>query len=195
MKIIAITGSIAVGKSVISNLINNLGYLVFDADRCVKRQYLININMIDAIKNKFPCVIINNRIEKKLLKEKIFNDNNSKSELENIIHPIIKNKLKQFLAKSALNGENMVFVDIPLLYEIGWDKYCDYVINIQTDENIQKKRVINRDKISEELFEKIKKSQIDMQIKSQLADFVIINNNKDVKKLKIDVINIIENII
>jgi len=195
MKIIAITGSIAVGKSIISNLINQLGYVVFDADRCVKRQYLFNFNMIKEIKNRFPNIIVNNRIDKNLLKEKIFNDYKSKQELEEIIHPIVRDKFKRFIKKSAFNGEELIFVDIPLLYETGWDKYMDYVINIQTDEDIQKNRVLNRDKISEELFEKIKKSQINMDVKSELADFVIVNNNKDIKKLKIDVINIIENII
>jgi len=192
MKIIAITGSIAVGKSVVSKLINDLGYSVFDADKCVKRQYLFNYNMISKIKEQFPQIVVNNRIDKNLLKDKIFSNHEARKKLENIVHPIVRAKFKKFISKSALNGQEIVFADIPLLYETGWDKYCEYVVNIKTNIDTQLNRVIKRDNMSIELFEKIKKSQLDMDEKSNRADFIISNNNKTIKNLKIDVINIIE---
>ena len=171
MKIIAITGSIGCGKTYISNMIKKIGYPVFDADKEV-RLFYENKDFLNFIKINFPSVFIEKKLDKKKLRNVVFNDNKELKKLEKIIHPLLKQKLKEKVRK-IYKKTDLLFIDAALIFEMGWDKYCDYVILADVDKNIQKQRVMKRDNINEKDFEKIIANQTNNEIKKQKADFVI----------------------
>ena len=193
MKIIAITGSIGCGKTYIANLIKSLGYTVFDADKEVANFYK-NSEFINLIKTYFSDCFENELLNKRKLRDLVFNDNHKLKKLESIIHPLLKQKLKQKIRKSV-NKSNFIFIDAALIFEMNWDIYCDYIILADVDRKIQKQRVMKRDKISADDFEKIVAKQMDNKIKKEKSDLIINTENSDgkIKVLIIKFLNEIEN--
>lgn len=171
MKIVAVTGSIGCGKTYISRIIKSLGYIVFDADNEVKLLYKNN-EFLNIIKQKFPSSFDNDMFNKKKLRNLVFGNDKKLKELENIIHPLLKKKLKEKIRKYHKKSE-FLFIDAALIFEMNWDIYCDYIILADVDKEVQKQRVMKRDKISENDYEKIVAKQMDNDIKKKKADFVI----------------------
>lgn len=190
MKIVAITGSIGCGKTFLSNLIRNLGYVVYDADKWVKYLYYKK-DFLSLIKDNFPQTFDDKGVfNKRKLRNLVFNDVKELKKLEKLIHPFLKRKLLDIIKKHALN-EDFLFIDVALLFEMHWDKYCNKVIVADVNREIQKQRVMNRDNISAEDFEKIVDLQIDNELKKKYAD-IVINTDETAGILKIRLANIIE---
>ena len=102
-------------------------------------------------------------------------------------------KLKRLINHYALN-EDILFLDVALLLEFNWDKYCDFIIVADVDDQTQKQRVMKRDNISEADFNKIVAVQMDKELKKQFADFVIDTDCSE-NKLKVILTKFIEEII
>lgn len=190
MKIIAITGSIGCGKTFLANIIRSLGYVVYDADKWVKYLYY-RPAFLNVIKQSFPKVFDNDgSFNKRKLRNLVFNNTNELKRLEKIIHPFLKQKLLNIIHKNA-EKDCLLFFDAALLIEMKWNIYCQAVILADVDKNIQKQRVMARDNISAEDFEKIVSVQMDNEQKKKFAD-VVINTDKSEALLKVELINIIE---
>ena len=190
MKIIAITGSIGCGKTFLANIIRRLGYVVYDADKWVKYLYY-RPAFLNVIKQSFPKVFDNDgSFNKRKLRNLVFNNTNELKRLEKIVHPFLKQKLLNIIHKNA-EKDCVLFFDAALLIEMKWNIYCQAVILADVDKNIQKQRVMARDNISAEDFEKIVSVQMDNEQKKKFAD-VVINTDKSEALLKVELINIIE---
>ena len=87
--------------------------------------------------------------------------------------------------------DDCFFVDVALLYEMGWDKYCDLVVVADVDYEIQKKRVMFRDKVQADDFDKINSVQMSNELKKEKADLVI-NTDKAFNLLELDVLMMID---
>jgi dephospho-CoA kinase len=188
MILVGITGSIGCGKTTIANVIREQGYTVFDIDKWVKFLYYKK-DFLKTIKSTFPECFISGGFNKRCLRNIVFSDNDKLKVLEGIIHPLLKSRIKKTI---RINNENnsIVFMDVALLFEMGWDKYCDYIILADVDKNIQKNRVINRDGISEEDFYKIDKIQMSQDEKRKMVDFII-DTDVNYNKLRVKIINIL----
>ena len=146
MEIIGITGSIGCGKTTIAGLIRSLGYVVYDADIWCRKLYY-QADFLNVINHNFPIAFENGVFNKRKLRTHVFNDNKELKKLEKIIHPFLKKKfLKTVFRNSRKN--NVMFVDVALLFEMGWNKYCTKIIVADVDYEIQKQRVMERDNIS-----------------------------------------------
>lgn len=190
MKIIAITGSIGCGKTFLANIIRSLGYVVYDADKWVKYLYY-RPAFLNVIKQSFPKVFDNDgSFNKRKLRNLVFNNTNELKRLEKIVHPFLKHKLLNIIHKNA-EKDCVLFFDAALLIEMKWNIYCQAVILADVDKNIQKQRVMARDNVSAEDFEKIVSVQMDNEQKKKFAD-VVINTDKSEALLKVELINIIE---
>lgn len=190
MKIIAITGSIGCGKTFLANIIRSLGYVVYDADKWVKYLYY-RPAFLNVIKQSFPKVFDNDgSFNKRKLRNLVFNNTNELKRLEKIVHPFLKQKLLNIIHKNA-EKDCLLFFDAALLIEMKWNIYCQAVILADVDKNIQKQRVMARDNVSAEDFEKIVSVQMDNEQKKKFAD-VVINTDKSEALLKVELINIIE---
>ncbi len=192
MKIIGITGFIGCGKSTIAKIVRNLGFCVFDADFWGRKAYS-NTSVISCVKRYFPEVFENGKINKKTLREIVFKDHDKLKTLENIIHPYVFNKLKSTIRKNTKKCQ-LLFIDLALLYEMGWDKYCYKTIGVFLEKDKQKERVLRRDKISETQFNNIYTIQQKNKDKIEKVD-ILINTDKSIQKLKQEIILIIDGIL
>ncbi|MBE6451953.1 MAG: dephospho-CoA kinase [Alphaproteobacteria bacterium] len=189
MIVAAITGSIGCGKTTLAKIAGNLGYAVFDADSWVRRIYN-DKEFLFELNNIFEGIVCDGKADKKKLRKIVFEDNKKLKILEALIHPCLKNKLKKIIRINS-KRKGVLFVDAALLFEMKWDKYCDFIIVADVDYNIQKNRVMKRDGITAEDFDKINNVQMKNSDKIKLADTVI-DTNKPYNLLKNEMISVIE---
>ncbi len=175
MIIIGITGSIGMGKTTVSKMFRVLKIPVFDSDKKVKEILERNYDVIEKISKIWPESVSINQKQKKIKKEvlsnKIFENKNERKKLEKIIHPLVKKERKSFLKK--FEEYFVVGLDIPLLYETGMDKGCDYIFLVHTTKKNQKKRVLKRKNMTEKKFDLINNSQWNFEKKKKEKPFII----------------------
>ena len=182
MRVIAITGSIGCGKTTIAGLIRRLGFVVYDVDKWCRQLYYDN-NFLKVIYQKFPESWQDGVFNKRKLRTLVFADNTKLKELEKLTHPFLKKKFLKTIHKSALCGEKVIFVDVALLFEMGWKKYCTDIIVANAPYTVQKQRVMIRDNISETDFEKINSVQMSNDDRIALSDYVV-DTDKSIGLLK-----------
>lgn len=188
MKLIAITGNIGCGKTTIAKIIQQQGLVVFDVDAWVRRLYYQK-SFIAKIAEIFPSVVKDGHVDKRKLRNIVFNNNIELKKLEALIHPFIKIYLKRIINKNSKSSD-CLFLDVALLFEMDWDKYCHKIIVADVDYEIQKKRVMKRDNVEAEDFDKINNVQMNNEEKKQLADYVI-DTNKPRNLLRLEVIEVL----
>ena len=191
MKLAAITGSIGCGKTTLSKIVRRLGYVVYDIDGWVRRLYYQK-DFIKVIAAHFPEVMEGEKVNKRKLRNLVFGDNARLKVLESLIHPFLKQTLMSVRRRNARRAD-LFFMDVALLFEMSWDKYCDYIVVADVDYETQKMRVMRRDNISAADFDKINRIQMDNAAKKVLAD-VIINTDKPINLLKVELLAMIEEI-
>jgi len=184
----AITGSIGCGKTTISNILREQGYLVYDADKWVKYIYYRK-EFLEVIRNNFPDAFDGNFFNKRKLRTLVFDNKERLKILENLIHPFLTERLRKIIRKNK--NKDIVFFDVALLFENGWDKFFDFIILADVDKETQKLRVMKRDNISAEDFQKIDNIQMPMDEKKAKVDFVI-NTGVSMNKLRLNVLNVLE---
>ena len=173
-RVVGITGVISSGKSTICRYLKSNGYLVIDSDLIVKELYLDKkvINLIEKTFGKE--YVINGEINKSELGKLIFNNVDQRNKLNSLIHPLVKKEIKRQIDNSI---DELIFIDVPLLYEAKFDDLCDYVIVVYANEQVNIKRLMERDKITYEVALTKIKSQMPLINKCYLADFIIDNSS------------------
>ena len=172
---IGITGSIGTGKTTIANIFAIFNIPIFDADREIKK-ILEKKEIKQKLKNIWPLTIKKNHIDKLKLREIIFSNIIEKKKLEKLLFPYLEIELKKF--ETVNYKENILVYDVPLIYETRTEKRYDKILLAHCNKNIQRERVLTRDKISETLYEKILASQLSFDDKIKFKPQVINTNNK-----------------
>mgnify|MGYP001670254109 FL=1 len=172
--IIGITGSIACGKSLVSNYLQEKGYTIIDADK-IGHMALENDEVKKQLVNKFgKSILKDNEVNRVNLGKLVFENNENLKELNNIIHPQIRKNISEQI--QVHKNEKLVFVDVPLLFEAKFDDLVEKIIVVSLDEKIQLERLMNRNSLSkEEALQRIK-SQIPVREKEKLGDYVVDNS-------------------
>ena len=175
--IIGITGSIACGKSTVSNYLKSKGYIVIDADKigheALDDDY-VKEKLILAFGNE---ILENNKINRQKLGELVFGNSSNLNVLNSIIHPEIRKKILEKIDKN--NDKELIFIDVALLFEAKFDDLVDKIIVVYVDKNTQLTRLMKRNSISKkEALSRIV-SQMSPIEKAKLGDYTV-NNNLDV---------------
>jgi dephospho-CoA kinase len=172
--LIGITGSIASGKSIVLNYLSEKGYYVIDSDKLVKEE-LQDPSTIATLVDFFGKQIIqDNQINRRALGDIIFHDATKREFLNHIIHPKVIDKIEQL----AKNRTDLVFVDVPLLFEANMEHMFAKIIVVYVDKETQIKRLMRRDQISEEYAQIKIAAQWDLDFKISKDDYVIDNNKR-----------------
>ena len=187
---VAITGNIASGKSTVQEILVRKGFKVYDADKIGHKILEDNPNPIINAFSSFD-ILENNKISRKKLGKIVFENDDLRKKLENIIHPEIKKEILRIFEQNK--EEKFVFVGIPLLFEAKMDSLFDKIIVVCTEENLRINRIINRDNLSREDALKRIKSQMPQSEKIKLSEFTI-ENNTDIKDLEINIEKILNQI-
>lgn len=171
---IALTGSIATGKSTVANLFKMFKFLVIDADSIAHRILDENYKWVEV--NFGKSFVKDKKVLRKELGKIVFNDKEKLKKLEDFLHPLIKQEILKE-AKLYEEQNKPYLIDLPLFFEKkNYD--IDKVIVVYTPKDIQVKRLMKRDNITKEEALKKISLQIDIEKKKELATFVI-DNSKD----------------
>ncbi len=200
MLILGLSGGIASGKNLICDIFKGCNARIFDADKISHQLIDKDKAVIDAISYNFPECLIDNKIDRKVLADILFNrmadfDKKIKT-LEEIIHPRIRRLYQKFITEDCNNKINFLILNIPLLIENNNYQY-DKLITIDCNKNLRKKRYLNRigcDLNKKDLqkftdrFDLICARQVDDAKRKEKADYIIDNNNSifsTIKQVKI----------
>ena len=194
MLLVGLTGGIATGKSLVSQILKELGAYIIDADKIARQVVEPEKPAWFEIVKFFGRDIINKdkTINRKRLGEIIFNDPVKKRKLEEIVHPKVieeENRLVKEYGRKNPNG--IVIIDAALLIEAGSHKRVDKLIVVYADKETQFKRLSERDGLSRADAEKRTASQLPLDKKVKMADFVIDNSKgiEETQRQTIDIFN------
>ena len=179
---IGLTGGIASGKTTITNYIRKHKNIpILDADNLSRELIKPNTYGYKKILDYFGNKIIDNKnnseklINRKLLRNIIFKNSESKEWIEKLLHPVIKEKMIEECSQYK-NNETIVLV-IPLLFEAKFEDICTEIWLVKCPEDLQKKRLITRDKISDKEAYDCINLQLSFEEKRKSADIILDNSD------------------
>jgi dephospho-CoA kinase len=171
--VIGLTGSIGMGKTETGKLFARLGIPVHGADEVVHRLYDTGGAAVAAIAREFPGTVRDGRVMREALAARVAADEEAFRRLEAIVHPLVREAELAFLDDARKRGDDLVVLDIPLLFETGGEKRMDAVVVVSAPPDVQRERVLSRPGMSLEKLQAIHARQIPDVDKRSRADFVI----------------------
>jgi len=174
---IGITGGIGSGKTTVCRVFESLGIPIFNADTTAKSIMATNSSLIASIKKEFgeEAYLSNNELNRKYLANKVFNNEEALKKLNSLVHPAT---IKAFIDWSLLQRSAYVIKEAAILFESGSYRDCDFVIVVASPENLRIKRVMEREGVDEDNVRSRISKQMPEEEKEELADFIIINDDK-----------------
>ena len=181
---IAITGSLASGKTTASKILSSRRGPLFSADKVVKELYK-NKHFKSLVSKRFK--IKNNSQLKKSLKNLILKDKNSIKKLEKIIHPLVRKKMKNFTTQNR--NKKLLFYEIPLLIESKLMKHFNVIVFIKAKRQLRLRRFQSKSG-DKKLFNLLNNKQVNDTKKIKFCDHVVVNE-KNLNILKRNLLVII----
>lgn len=177
VKIIGITGGIASGKSTVTEFLRQPGYQVIDADQVVHELQEPGERLYQALLSTFGSAILqeDGRLDRPKLGAMIFGNPELLAQSSQLQNEIIREELarrRDLLAET----EDIFFMDLPLLFELGYDNWFDQIWLVDVTEETQLSRLMNRNALNQEEAEKRIAAQLSLQEKRKRADVLIENN-------------------
>ena len=183
---IGLTGGIASGKSTITNFIRtHTNIPIIDADDLSRELINPNTYSYKKILDYFGNQIIDNKnnsekvINRTLLRKIIFNNSKSKEWIEQLLHPLIKERMIEECSQYK-NNQTIVLV-IPLLFEAKFEDICTEIWLVKCPKELQKNRLITRDKISEKEAYELINFQLSFEEKRKFSDIILDNSDNQNK--------------
>ena len=161
------------GKTTIANFFKEFGCPIFDADKAVHDLYVQGGQGYKLIKAVHPKAITPKGVNRQILAEFIKSDPLHLPVLESFMHPWVGTMRAEFLDKARQDGERLVILDIPLLFETGAENSVDYIIVASAPDEIQKQRIMARPNMSAEKMQLLLSRQMPNSEKCRRADFII----------------------
>lgn len=176
--IIGLTGGIATGKSTVTNYLRAQGIPVIDADDLSRRVVQSGEPGLALIKEHFgPHVILDTgELDRQALGKIIFGDKVQRQQLNELLHPLIAAEMDREIARLKQQGEILIVLDIPLLFETDFGEKVDEVLVVYTPESVQLERLMARDELSRIDAESRIQAQLSIEEKRYQADYVIDNS-------------------
>ena len=175
---IGITGGIGSGKSTVCRVFAALGIPVFEADHSAKELMNSDKEIHKRLVSIFGNAVYlpDHTIDRKYLAEIVFNDSSLLSELNAVVHPVVR---QSFFDWCEQQQSPYVIHEAAILFESGFYKLMDKTIAVIANEEERIQRVVKRDKTSMELVRQRIRNQWSDQQRMALADYVISNNEID----------------
>lgn len=170
---VGLTGSIGTGKSTTVAMLRRLKIPVQDSDAIVHTLLKDDLDVKAAIAETFPEAVKGGTIDRPALRQVVFNHPIELKKLENILHPYVYQRHLNFIAHHQKNGTPLIVLDIPLLFEVGWQEIFDVVVVTNCDPFLQQQRVLARPGMTEQIFKRIIAEQWPADKKKAHADYVL----------------------
>lgn len=193
MKVIGLTGGIATGKSTVCAILKKAGAVIIDADRIARQVVKKGLPAYrEIVKNFGESILLpDGEINRSVLGNIIFTEPKRKQLLNRIVHPHVRSEMDRRLNKlKNPTPDTIVVLDIPLLFEAGFDKDVDTVIVVYAPEQTQIKRLMKRDNISKTDAVARVQSQMPIEEKKDRATIVIDNSGtiEDTRKQTLEIL-------
>jgi dephospho-CoA kinase len=166
------------GKSFVSGLLGKLlGVEVFDADTLCFQLMQPNMPGWQGVKDKWGNRFINStgHIDRAVLRKAIFADSEVRYNVELLLHPLVRKEILRFAMEKNKQRVGMV-VEVPLLFEVGWQDDFDVVVAVYAGQEPCLKRIVTRDQVTLEEGKAAINTQMSLEEKSLMADCVIENS-------------------
>lgn len=173
MIILGLTGSIGMGKSATASLFRDAGVPVYDADAAVHALYAEGGAAVAPLEKAFPGVSHQGAIDRQRLRTRVLDDPDAMKRLEGIVHPLAGEAQLDFRRRAQEEGAPFAVLDIPLLFETGGNRHCNYTLVVSAPPEIQKARVLARPGMTEDAFAAILARQMPDAEKRARADFIL----------------------
>ncbi|MEK6808630.1 MAG: dephospho-CoA kinase [Nanoarchaeota archaeon] len=183
--IIGITGNLGSGKSTIVKLFKEHGFKIISADKIGHKE----INKIfDELKRKFgKKIFFKGRIDRKRLGKLVFSDKRKLKMLQKITWPLIIRKIKEEIKKN--DGRDIV-IESALIIESGLKNLVDRLVLVKIDKDVQLKRLLKKNRYTEEEIRNILKLQLRQEEKIKYVDYVV-DNGGDIENTKSQIVKLI----
>lgn len=181
-RVIGLTGSIATGKSTVAKMFLEEGIYVIDSDILAK-ETLKESHIIEQIEHSFGVESVNlgGQVDRAYLANVIFCNYDKRMQLNDIIHPHVEAKIQELLEKRR---NSFVVVDVPLMYETKFHELMEEIIVVYAPYSVQLHRLMERNHYSQQEAESRIQSQLSIEQKVKLADYVIDNSSSKVQLYK-----------
>ena len=175
---VAVTGGAGSGKSSVCNRLKALGIPIISSDALAREAVAPGSRAHKKILNYFGKKVLSNdgKLNRQMLRRIIVNDDAARLTIERFIHPEITRLLQQKMTQAEQNGDRVVAVEVPLLFELGMEKQFDLVVIVSADPKVRVKRLMDRDNVSREDAEHLLNVQMPEQEKVKRGGFVLLNN-------------------
>lgn len=176
--IIGLTGSIATGKSTVAKRLHELGLPIVDADQVARQVVEPGSDTLVAIHQAFgdDALLADGNMNREAIGKLIFHDAAKRDELNQIIHPAIRQEMLRQRDEWIEKGYPIVVMDIPLLFESKLQHFVERIVVVATDEQLQLERLMERNGLTEVEAKARIASQIPIAQKIAEADDVLLNN-------------------
>jgi dephospho-CoA kinase len=173
--VVGLTGGIGSGKTTVANGFSALGVPVIDTDKLARELVEPGQPALDEIISTFgsEAISANGQLDRDYMRQLIFTDNSRKSQLEAILHPRIRQRVRALL--EDIRSPYCIVV-IPLLLETGQTDLVDRILVVDAPEKEQLTRVAARDSLSDNAIKAIIRSQVDRNTRLAAADDIIVND-------------------
>ncbi|MEK3890427.1 dephospho-CoA kinase [Bacillus sp. FSL K6-3431] len=193
-QVIGLTGGIASGKSTVSNMLNDLGFTIVDADLAARAVMVPGEKAYTQTVDSFGKGLLLNdgEINREKLGSIIFHDEEKRKLLNSIVHPAVRQKMNEWKETAIAKGKQTIIYDVPLLFESNVTHLVGKVILIYVNEAVQLERLMDRNKLTELEAKARITSQLPLREKLKLADAVI-DNNDSIEKTRLQIEKLIKN--
>ncbi len=176
--IIGLTGGIGSGKSTAAAIFKEMGCVHVDADRISRALTSDGSPLLETIERRFgPGLVREGRLDRKALADIVFSDAAKRDELNDLIHAIaLKKALTEIKTAQASDPGRHVIFDVPLLFEAGWDAYCDMTVTVTCPEDVRIARVEARSGLTADDIRKRIAAQMSDAERAARSDEVIDNS-------------------
>jgi dephospho-CoA kinase len=182
MLVVALTGGIGAGKSLVAQYFSELGARVVDADQLSRIAIERGSEGFNEVVTRFgESILRNGDIDRKALGEIIFGDKSAKEDLESIIHPRVRQLFFEVVADLA--ADEILIYEIPLLVETGAASNFDQIITVEADLELRKSRLLKRGMFSSEIDSRLA-VQASPAEREAVATFVIENSGDEDQLLR-----------
>ena len=197
MFVVGLCGGSGSGKSIASGILRKLGVATLDADRIYSDLISVPGQCNDAIAAEFGSSVLNSdgSLNKSALRAIVFADGaeDKRKKLNSISHLFVLSVINDQLAKLENEGVDIAFVDMPLLFECGYDKCCNMTVSVIADRETRIKRLMLRDGLDRNSVERRINSQISDAVLASLTDRVLKNDSTEAE-LEASVVSLLDEI-
>lgn len=172
--LIGLTGTFGSGKSSVADMFAELGADIVDADKLAHEALEPKSRIYPNVAALFPGVLRNESgcLDRKKIGELVFSDPRLRKKLEALVHPYVFDRIREIAERSVAS---VVIAEVPLLFESGFDRFCDAVICVDAEPEVVRKRLLAKG-FDEKEIEARQKAQLSAEEKKRRSAYCLDNS-------------------